>query len=257
MAEVALQDESFEANIRDYTKIIHAYGKQMRLQDAEHTLLAMKKRDFIPDQVTLTTMLHMYSKAGNFKMALETFEEIKLLGEPLDKRSYGAMIMAYIRAGMPRQGEILLAEMNAQEIYGVPEVYKALLRTYSMGGDTVGAQRVFDAIQLAGITPDVKLCGLLINAYAVAGESQKARTAFKNMRNAGISPNDKCVALMLTAYEKDNQLNQALEFLMEIEKDGIIVEKEASKILAAWFRRLGVVEEVEQVLREYATKNAD
>lgn len=254
VAELALLEESFEANIRDYTKIIHGYGKKMQIQNAENTLLAMKRRGFICDQVTLTVMVVMYSKAGNLKMAEETFEEIKLLGEPLDKRSYGSMVMAYVRAGMLDRGEVLLREMDAQEVYVGSEVYKALLRGYSMNGNSEGAQRVFEAIQFAGITPDARMCALLINAYQMAGQSQKAYTAFQNMRKAGLEPSDKCVALILSACEKENQLNRALEFLIDLERDGFMVGKEASCTLAAWFKRLGVVEEVEHVLREYGLR---
>ncbi|GMI75860.1 hypothetical protein like AT1G01970 [Hibiscus trionum] len=254
VVEMALLEESFEANIRDYTKIIHGYGKQNRLREAENILVAMKRRGFVCDQVTLTTMVHMYSKAGNLKLAEDTFEEIKLLGQQLDKRSYGSMIMAYIRAGMPERGEGLLSEMDNEEIYAGSEVYKALLRAYSMNGDAKGAQRVFGALQIAGISPDAKLCGLLINAYQVAGQSEEARIAFENMRRAGLEPSDKCIALVLGAYEKQNKLNKALDFLMDLERDGVVVGKEASAILAQWFKKLGVVEQVEQVLREFAAK---
>ncbi|XP_028791185.1 pentatricopeptide repeat-containing protein At1g01970-like [Neltuma alba] len=256
VAEHALVEESFEANARDYTKIIHYYGKQNRLQDAENLLTVMKQRGFICDQVTLTTMVHMYSKADHLQKAMEYFEEITLLGEPLDQRSYGSVIMAYIRAGMPRQAESLLKEMDAQEIHAGSEVYKALLRGYSMAGDTEGAERVFDAIQLAGICPDDKMCGLVINAYGKAGQSRKARIAFENMRRAGIEASDKCIALVLVAYEKENKLNEALGFLMDLERDGIVVQKEGSEILARWFRKLGVVEEVELVLRDFAGREA-
>ncbi|KAL5574674.1 hypothetical protein UlMin_016373 [Ulmus minor] len=81
VTEFALAEESFEANVRDYTKIVHGYGKENRLEDG-----------FVYDQVILTKFVHIYSKAGNLKMAEETFEELKLLGQPLDKRSYGSMI---------------------------------------------------------------------------------------------------------------------------------------------------------------------
>nr|XP_043619024.1 pentatricopeptide repeat-containing protein At1g01970-like [Erigeron canadensis]XP_043619025.1 pentatricopeptide repeat-containing protein At1g01970-like [Erigeron canadensis]XP_043619026.1 pentatricopeptide repeat-containing protein At1g01970-like [Erigeron canadensis]XP_043619027.1 pentatricopeptide repeat-containing protein At1g01970-like [Erigeron canadensis]XP_043619028.1 pentatricopeptide repeat-containing protein At1g01970-like [Erigeron canadensis]XP_043619029.1 pentatricopeptide re len=256
VAEFALLEESFEPNIRDYTKIIHGYAKQSQLQDAENTLQAMKNRGFECDQVTLTALIHMYSKAGNFNLAKDTFEEMKLLGLPLDNRAYGSMVMAYIRAGMLEDGEILLREMEAQQIYAKSEVYKAMLRAYSMSGDSVGAQRIFDAIQIAGIIPDDKICTVLINAYVLAGQKEEACVAFENMRRAGILPNDKCVGLMLDVYEKDNKLKEVLDFLMDLEKDGIMIGKEASEKLARWFRDLGVVEEVELVLREYVLKEA-
>lgn len=252
VAQLALCEETFEASVRDYTKIIHGYAKQNQVEEAEKLLLAMKERGFICDQVTLTALIHMYSKADKFEMAEITFEEMKLLGVQLDRRSYGSMIMAYIRAGMLDQGENLLKEMEAEDKYAGREVYKALLRGYSMNGDSKGAQRIFDAIQLAGIVPDARLCALLINAYAVAGQTSEACIAFKNLMISGLEPNDKCVSLVLTVYEKENKLNKALEFLIELEKDGIVLGKESSEILARWFRRLGVLEEVELVLRDYS-----
>ncbi|XP_010265193.1 PREDICTED: pentatricopeptide repeat-containing protein At1g01970-like [Nelumbo nucifera] len=252
--ELALVQESFEANVRDYTKIIDGYGKKNRLHDAESVFQTMKNRGFTYDQVILTAMIQMYSKAGCLRQAEATFEEIKLLGLPLDKRAYGPMIMGYVRAGMLSHGECLLREMEAQEIYAGREVYKALSRAYSTIGDRKGAQRVFDAIKFAGIAPDIKLCALLINAYAVAGQSDGARSVFENLRNAGIEPSDKCVALMLAAYEKENKFKKALDLLIDLEKEGIMVGKEASEILVGWFRRLGVVGEVELVLREYSAE---
>ncbi|KAL6128889.1 hypothetical protein ACLB2K_072242 [Fragaria x ananassa] len=256
VAEIAVLDDSFEPNVRDYTKIIHGYGKRNRIEDAESTLLNMKSRGFVCDQVTLTAMIDMYSKAGHLKLAEDTFEDIKLLGQQVDKRAYGSMIMAYIRAGMPEHGETLLIEMDTQEIVAGSEVYKALLRAYSMVGDTEGAQRVFNALQLAGISPDAKICGLLINAYGISGQSQKARAAFENMRKAGLKPSDKCIALMLAAYEKENKLQMALKFLMGLEREGIMVGKEVAETLAGWFKKLGVVEEVDMVLREFAATEA-
>ncbi|XP_049350856.1 pentatricopeptide repeat-containing protein At1g01970 [Solanum verrucosum] len=256
VAELSLLAESFEANIRDYTKIIHGYAKHNRLKEAESVFLSMKSRGFTCDQVTMTALVHMYSKAGNLKLAEDTFEEMRLLGVPLDKRSFGSIIMAYVRAGKLGQGEALLKEMEEQEIYAGPEVYKALLRAYSMSGDSKGAQRVFDTIQLAGVIPDATICGLLMNAYIMAGQLSEACITFENMRIVGIEPNDKCITLLLTAYETENKLSKALDVLMDLERDGVVLGREASELLARWFKRLGVVGEVELVLRDYASNCA-
>ncbi|KAD3069193.1 hypothetical protein R6Q59_016832 [Mikania micrantha] len=253
VAEFALLEESFEPNIRDYTKIIHGYAKQSQFQDAENILQAMKNRGFECDQVTLTALIHMYSKAGNFSLAKITFEEMKLLGLPLDNRAYGSMVMAYIRAGMLKEGETLLREMESQQVYAKSEVYKAMLRAYSMIGDSLGAQRIFDSIQIAGIIPDVKICTVLINAYVTAGQSQEACVAFENMRKVGILPNDKCIGLMLDVYEQENKLKELLDFLMDLERDGIMMGKESSQKLARWFKVMGVIEEVERILRDYGS----
>ncbi|KAL0372487.1 UNVERIFIED_CONTAM: Pentatricopeptide repeat-containing protein [Sesamum calycinum] len=212
-------------------KIIHCYAKENRLQEAENALTAMKNRGFVCDQVTLTALIHMYSKAGNLKLAEDTFEEMKLLGVLLDK-IWSYVIMAYIRAGMLTRAERLREKWKLRK----------------------SMQRVFDAIQLAGLIPDVKICGLLINAYITSGQSREARIAFENLRRAGLQPNDKCVTLALTAYEKENRLIEALDLLIDLERDGFTIGKESSALLAKWFQKLGVVEEVELVLRDFASR---
>ncbi|CAL5085273.1 unnamed protein product [Urochloa decumbens] len=247
--ECALLEDSFEANVRDYTKLIHIYSKQKLLQKAEDAFHAMKGRGFPCDQVMLTAMMDMYSRAGDLTRAKEIFGEIILLGLPLDKRAYGSMVMAYIRADMLDKAEDLIKEMEDQQIFAGKEVYKALLRAFSYKGNSDGAQRIFDAIQFAGIVPDTKLCALLVNAYCLSNRITEAVCVIRNMRSAGVTPCDKCIALVLGAYEKVNMLETALEFLAELEENGIAVGQEPSQLLAAWFRRLGVVHEVEQVLK--------
>lgn len=242
--ECALLEDSFEANVRDYTNIISAYAKENRLQDAENAFSAMKRKGFFPDQVILTVLIHMYSKAGYFDRASEIFEEMKMLGLPLDKRAYGSMIMACIRAGMPEHGEMLLKEMDSVGVFAGKEVYKALLRAYSLCGKSDGAQRVFDAIQLAGIVPDAKVCALLINAYCVAGQSDDALSVLQNMRNAGIKPDGKCVALVLYAFRKEDNLEKAVALLIDFESDETIIGKEVSDMLSDWFYKLGMPGEV-------------
>lgn len=247
--EYALVEESFEANVRDYTKLIDTYAKHDRLHDAQKAFQSMKSRGFPCDQVTLTVLINMYSKAGDLHHAEEAFEEIKLLESPMDKRSYGSMVMAYVRAKKLDLAETLLKDMEAEQVFAGREVYKAVLRALSMDGDAEGAQRVFDAVQFAGIVPDSRLCALLVNAYCTAGKIEGARSAIENMRAAGLKPNDKCIALILGAYREKNKLERALDFLMGLERDGVVIEREASEILAQWLRGIGVIDEVELALR--------
>ncbi|KQK14810.1 pentatricopeptide repeat-containing protein At1g01970 [Brachypodium distachyon] len=247
--EYALLEDSFEANVRDYTKLVQIYGKQNQLQEAEKAFRAMKARGLPCDQIMLTALVDMYSKAGDLTRAKEAFEDIVMLGLPLDKRAYGSMIMAYIRADKLGQAEDLIKQTEDQEIFAGKEVYKALLRAYSYKGDSDGAQRVFDAVQFAGTAPDTKLCALLVNAYCLSNKIDEAICVTGNMRSAGLEPCDRCVVLILGAYEKANRLEGALEFLAEIEENGAVIGQEPSQLLAGWFGRLGVVHEVEQVLK--------
>ena len=113
----------------------------------------MKSRVFPCDQIILTVLVNVYSKAGQLNRAKEVFQEIQVLGLPLDKRAYGSMVMAYVRAGMLDLVESLMKEMEAKEIYTGREVYKALLRAHSTVGDADGLRECLTPVSLRGLFP--------------------------------------------------------------------------------------------------------
>lgn len=253
--EIALNEESFEASIRDYTKLLDGYARKDRLEDAERVLKTMTEKGFDRDAVTCSALIHMYSKTGNLDQAREAFEQIRALGLQPDQKAYGSMIMAYVQAGLPKAGEALMREMEAKDIKPGKEVYMALLRAFAQRGLVEGAQRIFNTMQFAGIMPNLESCTLLVEAYGQSGDADQARNVFDHMMKAGHKPDDKCTARMLAAYEKKNFLDKALNLLLDLEKDGFKQGLETSAVLIDWLGRLGLVYEAEQVFNEIAVKD--
>lgn len=253
--EIALNEESFEASIRDYTKLLDGYARKDRLEDAERVLKTMSEKGFDRDAVTCSALIHMYSKTGNLDQAKEAFEQIRALGLQPDQKAYGSMIMAYVQAGLPKPGEALMREMEAKDIKPGKEVYMALLRAFAQRGLVDGAQRIFNTMQFAGIMPNLESCTLLVEAYGQSGDADQARNVFDHMMKAGHKPDDKCTARMLAAYEKKNFLDKALNLLLDLEKDGFKQGLETSAVLIDWLGRLGLVYEAEQVFNEIAVKD--
>ncbi|KAH9323657.1 hypothetical protein KI387_018296, partial [Taxus chinensis] len=250
ITEIALSLESFEPNIRDYTKLIDAYATKGHLEDAERVFGTVEERGFVCDATIFTVLIRMYSKAGKFDKARYIFDNMRQSGFQLDQKAYGAMIMAYVRAGMPEAGESLIREMEAKDINVGLEVYKTLLKYFARRGNAIGAQRVFNTMQFSGIMPNLNSCALLIEAYACAGEPDQARIAFENMMKAGYKPDDKCTSIMVYAYEKKNILGKALALLLDLEKDGFKLGAATSALLIDWLGKLGFVEEAEQIFLE-------
>jgi len=84
--ELALLEDSFEASIRGYTKLIDTYAKCNSIESTETAFQAMKSEGFPCDQVTLTVLVKCtarletltrpwkYSKRSNFLVSLLTRE---------------------------------------------------------------------------------------------------------------------------------------------------------------------------------------
>ncbi|KAL2249744.1 pentatricopeptide repeat-containing protein At5g39710 [Sesamum indicum] len=252
IAELVLGEESFEANVRDYSKLIDALAKENRLEDAERILTKMNENGILPDVITLTIVVHMYCKSGNLDRAKEAFESLRAHGFQPDMKVYNSMIMAHVNAGQPKLGESLMREMETRDIKPTKEIYMALLQSFAQVGDVNGADRISTTMQFAGFQPSQESCALMVEACERAGNLDQARHNFDQMMKLGHKPDDRCTASMIAAYEKKNLLDKALNLLLELEKDGIEPGVATYTVLVDWFNKLELFDEVEQILDKIA-----
>ncbi|KAM7517194.1 hypothetical protein LguiA_006777 [Lonicera macranthoides] len=252
IAETVLAEETFQTNIRDYSKLIDAHAKDNRLEDAERILKKMSENGIIPDILTSTVMVHMYSKAGNLDRAKQAFESLKSQGFQPDMKVYNSMIMAYVTANQPKLGNLLVREMETRDIKPTNEIYMALFRSFAQCGDVDGALSISNEMQFAGVQPSLESCALLVEAFGQSGKPDKARNHFDYMIKLGHKPDDRCTASMIAAYEKNNLLDKALNLLLELEKDGFEPGVMTYSVLVDWLAQLQLVEEAEDLLGKIA-----
>ncbi|KAI3888190.1 hypothetical protein MKX03_020588 [Papaver bracteatum] len=255
MAELILDEDSFKANIRDYSKLIDTHYKDSRLEDAERVLKKMTDKGIEPDILTSIILVHMYSKINNLERAQESFDSLKIQGFQSDTKVYNSLVMAYIKAGQPGVAENLIKDMETRDIKPTRDMLMALLRSFSERGEAVRAQSISTSMILAGYQPDLEYYTSLVGAYGPS-DPEHAREIFNKMRKAGIKPDDKCTANMMAGYEKKNCLDKALNLLLELEKDGFEPGLETYSVLVDWLAHLQLVDECEELLRKI-TGNGD
>lgn len=248
VAELLLEEESFQTNIRDYSKLIDAHAKENRLEDAERILKKMNETGIIPDILTLNVMVHMYSKAGNLDRTKEAFDSLRSQGFVPDVNVYNAYIMACVNSGKPKLAESIITEMETRDIKPTEEIYMALLRSFVQTCDIIGTQRIATTMQFAGFHPTKEFCRLLVEAYGQTGDPDQARHQFDHMLSMGHKADDRTTASMIAAYETKNLLDKALELLLQLEKDGFEPGVATYSVLVDWFGQLQLVEEAEDLL---------
>lgn len=248
-AELLLDEQTFDPNIRDYSKLMDAHSNAGRVKDAERILNKMLEKGIEPDVLTSVILVHMYSKIGNYNGAKEAFDKLRREGFQPDLRAYNSLITAYVNAGIPKQAVALIREMEEQDVKPTRDMYMQVLRAFSRSGQVDGAQKIIHAMQFAGVQLDLESYRLLIEAYSLAGEPEQARGHFDSMMRAGLSPDDSCVASVVGGYAKKNLLDKALELLLKLEKEGFVPGIATNSVLVDWMGRLQLVDEVEVLLR--------
>ncbi|CAN6279163.1 unnamed protein product [Urochloa humidicola] len=251
VAEILLAEESFEANIRDYSKLIDLHAKANHVERAEIILGKMKEKGVAPDILTSITLVHMYSKAGNLDRAKEAFEFIRSEGFKPDLKLISSMIKCYISHGEPGQADNLLQYMKDMNIKATREIYTDVIRAYAQQGMVANAQNVHRAMRMAGIESTQELFTMNIEAYGRIGDPENACALFQHMRRSGHEPDDSSIAGVVAAYmKKNNQLDQALLWLLSLEKEGLKPGVKTNLVLLDWLSMLQLVPEAEQLVQK-------
>ncbi|VFQ62404.1 unnamed protein product [Cuscuta campestris] len=252
IAEDVLGEVSFEANLHDYWKLIDAHAKGNRFQDAERIVKKMYEKGFVPDVLTSLTLVRMYCKTRNVEQANKTFEDLRVLGFQPDANMYNSMIMTYVNAGKLWEGEKLLRDMQIKEIEPSQDIYIALLRSYAQFGDCDSAVKISTLMQMAGFQPSPESQALLIEAYGKAGKYTEARRSFDYLLRFRHKPDDRCISSMIAVYEKENQLQPALNLLLNLEKDGIEPGVATYSVMVDWLSKMQLIDEAEQIVDKIA-----
>lgn len=254
VAELLLDEESFQTNIRDYSQLIDAHAKHNKLDDAERIINKMNEKGIVPDILTKTTMVHMYSKAGNLNLAKEAFESLRSQGFQPDPKVYNSMILAYVNAGDRKSGEALMRDLEAKNFKPSEDTYLALLKSFAQHADPTGASRIATRMEFAGYQPSLESCTCLVEAHSRRGYDDQARKHFDDIIKLGYKPDDKCIARMIAAYSNKNLLDKGLHLLLQLEKDGIEHSVATYTVLVDWLGRLQLVDEVEDLLGKFTEK---
>ncbi|KAM3234630.1 pentatricopeptide repeat-containing protein [Capsicum annuum] len=145
-----------------------------------------KRAECVPDIVTFTTIMHMYSVSGQIKNCEAVFNTMLAEGLKPNIVSYNTLVGAYASHGM------------AQE-----------------------ALSIFDKMKSNGIRPDVVSYTSLLNAYGRSEQPEKATETFERMKRNNLKPSLVSYNVLIDAYGSNGRLDKAVELLREMEHDGL------------------------------------
>lgn len=254
VAELLLDEESFQTNVRDYSQLVDSHAKHNQLHDAERIIRKMNEKGIAPDILTKTTMVHMYSKAGNVNLAKDAFESLISQGFQPDPKVYNSMIMAYVNSGDRKSGDSLIRDLESKNFKPSEDLYLSLLRSYAQNGDIIGASRIWQRMEFAGYQSSLESCKCLVEAYSRKGDPDQSRKHFDDIIKLGFKPDDECIARMIAAYAKKNLLDKGLHLLLQLEKDGIEIGVATYSVLIDWLGKLKLIDEVEDLLGKFGEK---
>ncbi|WMV11463.1 hypothetical protein MTR67_004848 [Solanum verrucosum] len=197
-------------NVVSWTTIIVGYGRHGDGKQAMELLKRMVREDFVPDELTLASVL---SSCSNLSMATETVQ-------------VHAYAVKYVFSNSISIGN-------------------ALINAYSKCGSIAHAYQSFSSIK----TPDLFSWTSMIGAYASHGFSKEAIQLFEEMLENGVKPDSIVFLEVLSACSHGGLFSKGLQyFSLMTNYYQIVPSSEHFACLIDLFGRLGLLNEAYEVL---------
>ncbi|XP_010464618.1 PREDICTED: pentatricopeptide repeat-containing protein At3g09650, chloroplastic-like [Camelina sativa] len=177
----------FAPDSRIYTTLMKGYMKNGRVADTARMLEAMRRQDdrnSHPDEVTYTTVVSAFVKAGLMDRARQVLAEMARMGVPANRITYNVLLKGYCKQLQIDRAEDLLREM-AEDAGVEPDVvsYNIIIDGCILIDDSAGALAFFNEMRTRGIAPTKISYTTLMKAFAMSGQPKLANRVFDEMMN--------------------------------------------------------------------------
>ncbi|GKU86499.1 hypothetical protein SLEP1_g1015 [Rubroshorea leprosula] len=230
------------------TKLVFMYGKCGSLEDAERVFDGMRQRTIF----TWNAMIGAYVYNGEPSRALETYWQMRVLGVPLDACTFPGVLKASgvlksIHFGAEIHGLAIKCGFDSTVF-----VANSLVAMYAKCDDLCAARGVFDRMPQQN---DVVSWNSIIAAYSANGQSMGALRLFRAMQKAGLDTNTYTFVAALQACEDDSFRKQGMEIHAAILKSNHHFDVFVANALIAMYIRCGKMAEAAAIFDQLDEKD--
>ncbi|CAK9133486.1 unnamed protein product [Ilex paraguariensis] len=161
-------------------------------------------------QLDLIAKVHGISSAEDYFM--------KLPGALKDKRTYGSLLNAYVRARMRDKAEYLIDQMRNRDYASHALPFNVMMTLYMNLKDYDKVDTMVQEMMEKNIPLDIYTYNIWLSSRGSQGSAEEMEQVFEQMKlDRTINPNWTTFSTMATIYIKHGQLEKAKDCLKNIE----------------------------------------
>ncbi|CAA3013086.1 pentatricopeptide repeat-containing protein At1g02150 [Olea europaea var. sylvestris] len=184
---------------------------------------------------------------------LNAEEYFKKLPDALkDKRVYGALLNAYVRAGIREKAESLISKMRNRGYASHALPFNVMMTLYMNLKDYEKVESLISEMMEKNISLDIYSYNIWLSSRGSQGSLEKLEQAFEQMLlDTTINPNWTTFSTMATMYLKLGQLEKAEDCLKKVETRITGRDRIPYHYLMSLYGSLGIKEEVHRIWNTY------
>lgn len=193
-----------------YNCLLEVISKSNSIDLIEMRLKEMRDFGWEPDKYTLTPVLHVYCKAGEFERALNIFNQI--YGQNwADAHVFSILLLSFSKYGEIDMAFELIERMEQLNISLNEKTFYVLIHGFVRETRVDKALQLFDKMRKSGFSPDVSIYGALIEVLCKSNEMNKALHLYSMMKESGIYADTGILTNLISSSRGENEMIRLLE----------------------------------------------
>ncbi|KAL8229663.1 hypothetical protein R6Q57_014563 [Mikania cordata] len=194
--------------------------------------------------------LDLVSKVHGISGAEDYFKSLP--NNLMDKRVYGALLNAYVRARMVEKSESLLVEMKNKEYASHALPFNVMMTLYMNLGNQEKVESLVSEMLQNNIDLDLYSYNIWISSRGSWGSIEKMEEAFKKLKlDESVNPNWTTYSTMATLYIKNQEFEKAEDCLRKLETLITGRDRIPYHYLLSHYGSIGKKEEVQRIWESY------
>nr|XP_043623523.1 pentatricopeptide repeat-containing protein At1g02150 [Erigeron canadensis] len=196
--------------------------------------------------------LDLVSKVYGISGAEDYFKSLP--NNLMDKRIYGALLNAYVRARMVEKAESLLVEMKKKDYASHALPFNVMMTLYMNLKDQQKVEALVKEMMQNNIDLDLYSYNIWISSRGNQGSIEEMEEAFEKLNLDGsVNPNWTTYSTMATLYIKKGAFEKAEDYLRKIETLITGRDRIPYHYLLSHYGSIGRKEEVQRIWESYKT----
>lgn len=197
-------------------------------------------------QLDLVSKVHGISGAEHYFKSLPT--------DLVDKRTYGALLNAYVRARMVEKSESLLIEMKNKDYANQALPFNVMMTLYMHLKNQERVESLVSEMMQNNIDLDLYTYNIWISSRGSQASIEKMEEAFEKLKlDESVNPNWTTYSTMATVYIRNQELEKAEDSLRRIETLITGRDRLPYHYLLSHYGSIGKKEEVQRIWETYKT----
>uniref|UniRef100_A0A0D6R2Y3 Pentacotripeptide-repeat region of PRORP domain-containing protein n=1 Tax=Araucaria cunninghamii TaxID=56994 RepID=A0A0D6R2Y3_ARACU len=224
---------------------------QLDFKESGRVFSQLQGAGFRPDVVSYTRLISAYAKARREEEAQAVFDEMVDAGVRPTRKAYNVLLDAYAICGLVDGARFVFKQMTRDKCRPDLCSYTTLLSAYVNASDMEGAEKFFRRLKRDGIVPNIVTYGTLIKGYAKINDLDQMMKKYEEMRLQGIKSNETIFTTLMDAHGKNIDFGSAVIWFKEMVASGCKPDQKAKNILLSLAKTVEEKQEALDLVRSF------